>query len=110
MYACDYLPPVENPSLAVGNLLQSKGVTITSLEGKSLEDFSDIKYIGIIIEEKSKKKFIGVVYFDDEKYGAHGKNWVFKVRSLDFMDQAKELICYMLDEFHMPILLSFSSR
>lgn len=111
MYACDYLPPVENPSLTVGNFLQSKGVIIASLEGKPLDYFSDMKYIGIVItNEKLKKEFIGVVFFDDEKFGAHGKNWVFKVSSMKFMEQAKGLIVYMLDEFHMPILLSFSSR
>lgn len=112
MFYCDYLSPVENPSLKVADLLKNKGYSFTSREGKKIEEFSELDCLGIVLNENSSSRncFLGVLYFQEENFGAHGKNWVLKINSLDLVDPAQKIIGFLLDEFHIPILLSHSSR
>lgn len=100
MFESDYLPPVENPSLLVGQLLVDKGVILISKNGEPLEKFDGLDYLGIVAGEPflSKKSFIGILYFKDENYPPNGKNWVFRINDIKFIDVASGFIGLMQDK------------
>lgn len=111
MFACDHLPTLKDPSLKVADLLKNNGFTPTSPEGKAISHFSGLNCLGVISDKiLPKSKFLGALYFQDENFGAHGKNWVFKVESLEHIEPAEKIIGFLLDEFHIPILLSHSKK
>jgi len=115
-----------SPSIKVGRFLRLKGFYLASPNGLALGSLIDKRVLDVlcndpkakpkerrwfgIVAQKSRRVFLGLVFFKDKSRSADINNWIFEVYEKEHIESAKQLTEEMSLFFKVKINLRFADK
>lgn len=116
----DFVDYQEATSIKVGRMLLSKGFAIASCTGVAESTLRASESLGVLtkspatepkrylfglIKAKSRRRFLGVIWFRNDVRGATDADWVFEVYGREHVSQTKQLADELAKTFNVKISL-----